>query len=104
MSADVSPRAELPPAWERLERAVREATLALGYWRRRAEEAEEEVAHLRAALETLVNDPAAGADDGGSDEATRLRAENAALRSRMAQAQKRVQTILVWLGALEARR
>ncbi len=94
IAADRAPRPELPAPWERLERVAGEVAVSVGYWRRRSQEAEEEVARLRRSLEEL-----AGAD-GSEDEIRRLRAENAALRSRMQQARTRVEVLLKRLGAL----
>lgn len=92
----------LPDVWMQLEREVEEAATALRGWRRRALEAEEEVSKLRHALEELASGREQGA--GASEEVRRLRAENAALRSRMAQARKRVTSLLGRLAALEGGR
>jgi chromosome segregation ATPase len=92
-------REELSAAWERAERAAQEAATGLGFWRRRAREAEEEVARLRGALEEL----AGGRQEPSADvreELRRLRAENTALRSRMLQARKRVAALMKRLATL----
>jgi chromosome segregation ATPase len=89
---------DLPRSWGRLEKVAEEASLALSYWKRRAEEAEDEVNRLRQSLEGLAN----GRDEPGSveEELGRLRAENAALHSRMLQARTRVNTLLKRLISL----
>lgn len=91
-------RPELPPSWQRLERAAQDASVAVGFWRTRAQEAEGEVLRLRRALEEL----AAGSAHPTPpvDELRRLRAENAALRSRMIEARKRVGALMRRLVAL----
>jgi hypothetical protein len=91
--------APFPAGWPRLERSAEEAALALALWKRRATEAEDDVRRLREALEEL-----AGERDGTPDaahEILRLKAENAALRSRMLQARKRVSALTSRLAALE---
>jgi hypothetical protein len=88
------------PEWERLERAAHAAAAAVAVWRRRAAEAEAEVARLRRELE-LVG--AAHAGDAG-DELRRLRAENALLSSRTGEARKRIRALMAKLSMLEARR
>lgn len=88
----------LPADWSRLERAVEEATVSLDRWTRRAQETEEEVDRLRRTLEELSS--RSGADDL-TQELARLRAENAALRSRMLQARKRISGLMQRLAALE---
>lgn len=95
---DVAPP-ELPAGWARLERASAEAAEALAHWHQRAVQAEQEVVQLREALES-VGGPAEQATDL-SEQVRRLRAENAALRSRAAQAHRRVTLLLRWLGSLE---
>jgi hypothetical protein len=91
------------PGWERLERAARVASSALEGWRRRAREAEAEVARLRQELEALTTlGPLPSAEAG--DELRRLRAENAVLVSRTAEARKRITGLLAKLAVLEARR
>jgi predicted nucleic acid-binding Zn-ribbon protein len=94
-----APRAELPRQWDRLERLVEEAAVVVGYWRRRAGEAEEEVVRLRRALEEVA---ATGQSLPGDlrEEVRRVRAENAALHSRLAEARGRVQGVLKRLLAL----
>lgn len=89
----------LPPEWKRLERTAEEAGLLLGRWVSRAREAEEEVQRLRESLEELA---ARGPQtEDTSDELRRLKAENAALHSRMLQARKRVATLMQRLASLE---
>jgi hypothetical protein len=89
----------LPPEWGRLERSGEEAALLLRRWVRRAREAEEEVERLRGSLEDVANPEAVSADL--HEELRRLRAENAALHSRMLQARKRVAALMQRLSALE---
>lgn len=98
IAADRTARAELPRQWERLERLAEEAAVAVTYWRRRSHEAEEEVVRLRRALEDLASQTQRSS--GPVDEVLRLRAENAALRSRMLQGRKRVQALLKRLSTL----
>ncbi|HSU14978.1 hypothetical protein [Longimicrobium sp.] len=89
--------------WERLERAARAAAAALEGWRRRAREAEAEVSRLRRELEELTTlGPLPSAEAG--DELRRLRAENAVLVSRTAEARKRITGLLARLAVLEQRR
>jgi beta-phosphoglucomutase-like phosphatase (HAD superfamily) len=91
------------PGWERLERAARATASALEGWRRRAREAEAEVARLRQELEALTTlGPLPSAEAG--DELRRLRAENAVLVSRTAEARKRITSLLARLALLDARR
>lgn len=90
---------ELPPQWTRLERRVEASAVALATWRRRALEAEEEVARLQQALDELAMEREQPSDL--RDAAKRLRAENAALQSRMLQARKRVNALLRRLATLE---
>ncbi|HEX8242663.1 MAG TPA: hypothetical protein VF541_04195 [Longimicrobium sp.] len=91
------------PGWERLERAARAAAAALEGWRRRAREAEDEVVRLRKELEELTTlGPLPSAEAG--DELRRLRAENAVLVSRTAEARKRITGLLARLAVLETRR
>jgi predicted RNase H-like nuclease (RuvC/YqgF family) len=98
VSADRARRPELPSQWERLERAVEDAALASTVWKRRALEAEAEVLHLRRALEDLASE---GSRPGDMDEELRrLRAENAALQSRMLEARKRAGSLMRRLLAL----
>jgi chromosome segregation ATPase len=89
--------------WERLERAARGAAAALEGWRRRAREAEAEVARLRHELEELSSLGPLPSSEAG-DELRRLRAENAVLHSRAAEVRKRIQALLAKLAVLEARR
>jgi predicted nuclease with TOPRIM domain len=90
-------------AWERLDRAARGAAAALGEWRRRALEAEHEVQRLRHELEQLTAMGPLPSDEAG-DELRRLRAENAVLTSRAAEARQRVSGLLARLSVLENRR
>ena len=91
------------PGWERLERAARAAASALEGWRRRAREAEAEVARLREELEALTTlGPLPSAEAG--DELRRLRAENPVLVSRTAEARKRITGLLAKLALLETRK
>lgn len=100
VDADATARAELPPEWARLERIAEAAAAEVVFWRRRAAEAEDEIARLRRTLEELAQ---TRQGDSGSDtqEIVRLRAENTALQSRMLQARKRVGVLLKRLSALE---
>lgn len=98
-----------PPAgWDRLEQAARAATDAVAEWRRRAREAEAEVARLREVLEEVSVSAYAAAETGGNggldEEARRLRAENALLRSRTEEARRRVADLLARLALLEGSR
>jgi predicted RNase H-like nuclease (RuvC/YqgF family) len=96
---------ELPPAWVRLEAAVEETVAALELWRRRAEQAEAEVTRLREALEMASLEAVSAEAPSATDAARqvrRLQAENTALRSRMAQAQRRIEALLSWTEALES--
>ena len=90
------------PSWERLEHAARGAAAALGEWRRRALEAEHEVQRLRNELEQLTSLGPLPSDEAG-DELRRLRAENAVLTSRAAEARQRVSGLLARLSVLENR-
>jgi hypothetical protein len=97
--AEKSRQVDALPGWERLELAAEAAVSALDTWRTRALEAEAEVVRLRTALEEAVADsPASGSD--ARDQLRRLRAENAALRSRMSQAHRRIGAMLEWTDAL----
>lgn len=91
-------RPELPGQWERLERAVEDAAVAVASWRRRALDAEGEILRLRRTLEQLAS--ARGEPLDAPAELKRLEAENAALRSRMQQARQRVSDLMTRLGAL----
>ena len=109
MSAAADPAAVHPdapaaeaPSWERLEHAARGAASALGEWRRRALEAEHEVQRLRTELEQLTSIGPLPSDEAG-DELRRLRAENAVLTSRAAEARQRVSGLLARLSVLENR-
>lgn len=90
--AERGDRPELPDHWGRLERAAEDAALALAVWRRRAVEAEEEVLRLRRVLEGVASDRTGPKDV--DEEVRRLRAENAALQSRMLEARKRVAALM----------
>ena len=96
--AERPPRVDLPASWSRLERVAQEAAVALSYWKRRSQEAEEEVTLLRRSLEGLASGREAAG--GAEEEVRRLRAENAALRSRMKQARTRVSSLLKRLAAI----
>jgi predicted nuclease with TOPRIM domain len=101
-------QAELLPSgdsagWERLERAARAAADSLAEWRRRAQEAEHEVQRLRSELEQLTSLGPLPSDEAG-DELRRLRAENAVLTSRAAEARQRISGLLARLSVLENRR
>lgn len=98
-AGDRAARTELPRAWERLERQAEEAAVVVGYWRRRAVEAEEETVRLRRALEEVAGGQQALPGDA-RQELRRVRAENAALQSRLAEARGRVQSVLKRLVAL----
>ena len=94
---------DLPPGWERLGDAVDETLGALAQWRRRALDAEGEVARLREAMNDLLKGSADG--DGASvEEVQRLRAENALYLSRIMEARKRVSALLERVAALEEER
>lgn len=88
--------------WERLERASRAAADALAEWRKRATEAEQEVQRLRTELEELTSLGPLPSDEAG-DELRRLRAENAVLTSRAAEARQRILGLLARLTVLENR-
>ena len=95
-----------PPAdtagWERLEHAARGAAAAVGEGRRRALEAEHEGQRLRSELEQLTAMGPLPSDEA-VDELRRLRAENAVLTSRAAEARQRVSGLLARLSVLENR-
>jgi predicted nucleic acid-binding Zn-ribbon protein len=99
LAGERPPRTELPRQWERLERLVEDAAEGVVYWRRRASEAEVEIARLRDALEEVASaaEPLPG---DLTAEIRRVRAENAALQSRLAEARGRVQGVLKRLVAL----
>lgn len=101
LPADAPAPAEMR-SWERLEHAARGAASALGEWRRRALEAEHEVQRLRTELEQLTSLGPLPSDEAG-DELRRLRAENAVLTSRAAEARQRVSGLLARLSVLENR-
>jgi hypothetical protein len=88
--------------WARLERAARAAADQLGDWRRRALEAEHEVQRLRTELQQLTAMGPLPSDETG-DELRRLRAENAVLTSRAAEARQRISGLLARLSVLENR-
>jgi predicted nucleic acid-binding Zn-ribbon protein len=67
-------------------------------WKRRALEAEDEVARLRRSLDELARDETVAGD--AHEAVRRLRAENAALHSRVAQARKRMTALLKRLETL----
>ena len=101
LAADAPTPAETA-SWERLEHAARGAASALGEWRRRAMEAEHEVQRLRTELEQLTSLGPLPSDEAG-DELRRLRAENAVLTSRAAEARHRITGLLARLSVLENR-
>jgi predicted RNase H-like nuclease (RuvC/YqgF family) len=88
-----------PAEWSRLERAAEESGMLLARWVRRAQEAEEEVERLRLALEELARERSGSEDT--SQEVRRLKAENAALQSRMLNARKRISGLMQRLAALD---
>ncbi len=101
IDAERDSRVALPKSWERLEKSVEESALSIAYWHRRAGEADGEVSRLRGSLEALASKRASeGAVAGEADELRRLRAENAALLSRIQQAHARVEMLLKRLVAL----
>lgn len=100
-SAKIAAVAEPPPEWAQLLRVAEEAAQNVRMWRQRALRAEAEAARLRTVLEQT--DTAAAANGGSASVAARCRAENEALRSRMAEAHHRVTLLLARLDALEAR-
>lgn len=95
--------AETDAGWERLERAARSAAIALDEWRRRALEAEGEVQRLRTELQQLTSMGTLPSLEYG-DELRRVRAENAVLTSRAAEARQRVTGLLARLAVLENRK
>lgn len=97
-AVDQGSSAESPPGWERLDAAAELALLALESWQARVREAEAEVVQLRDALEAAIDAGPVEAD--AREQMRRLRAENAALRSRMSQAQRRISALLGWTDAL----
>jgi len=97
-----TPSAGADAGWERLERAARSAAESLAEWRRRALEAEHEVQRLRTELEQLTSLGPLPSDEAG-DELRRLRAENAVLTSRAAEARQRIGALLGRLAMLENR-
>ncbi|HET6232163.1 MAG TPA: hypothetical protein VFE05_18965 [Longimicrobiaceae bacterium] len=88
--------------WERLEAAARSAAGTLADLRRRTADAEAEVVRLRAVLEDVTRD-AASSGEGDGAEMRRLRAENAVLLSRTAEARTRIAALLSRLAVLEGR-
>jgi len=82
------------PDWARLERAADDALSALDGWRSRALEAEAELSRLREVLEGIASEPLP------EEEARGLRAENAALRARMAEAHKRITRLVSRMSSL----
>lgn len=99
-AAEQQPSADLPPGWERLGGAVENTLGALSRWRRRALDAEDEVARLRQAMNDLLKGSPEG-DGAPVDELQRLRAENALYLSRIMEARKRVGALLARVSALE---
>ncbi|HUE95409.1 MAG TPA: hypothetical protein VMN39_02060 [Longimicrobiaceae bacterium] len=100
MSRGAKGESKLPAEWDRLEKAAEEAALTLDTLSRRGRETEEEVERLRRSLEeqAVVQTVASKKLTG---EVQRLRAENAALQSRMLQARKRISGLMQKLAALE---
>lgn len=88
----------IPGPWARLERAAQDASVVVASWKRRALEAEEEVARLRRSLEELAEADTSSEDE--REEIRRLKAENAALHSRLLQARKRVVAVLKRMDTL----
>lgn len=88
-----------PAEWARLDSAAEEAATLLGRWIHRAREAEEEVDRLRRSLEEYAGERSSTEDV--SQELRRLRAENAALQSRMQQARMRIGGLMQRLEALD---
>jgi phage shock protein A len=88
-----------PAEWARLEQATNDAVTLLGRWIQRARQAEAEVDRLRGSLEGLATTEGTASEDL-SQELRRLKAENAALRSRMLQARQRVDGLMQRLSAL----
>jgi len=80
--------------WARLERASDDALATLEGWRSRALEAEAELSRLRDVLEGIASEPLS------EEEARGLRAENAALRARMAEARKRINRLVSRISSL----
>ena len=89
--------------WDRVERAAQAAATALAEWQQRALEAEHEVQRLRAELEQVTAQGPLTTDEAAV-ELRRLRAENAVLTSRAAEARQRVTGLLARLSVLESRR
>jgi predicted RNase H-like nuclease (RuvC/YqgF family) len=89
----------LPQEWDRLARAAEDLSLSAAQWARRARDAEEEVERLRRSLEEVAGDREG--DPDVRQDLRRLKAENAALHSRMLQARKRVAGLMQRLAALE---
>jgi hypothetical protein len=87
-----------PPEWQRLERSAEEASSLLRQWIGRAREAEEEVERLRLSLEEVAE---RSTSEDAAQQLRRLKAENAALHSRMLQARNRVAGLMQRLAALE---
>jgi predicted RNase H-like nuclease (RuvC/YqgF family) len=88
-----------PSEWGRLERAAEDASALLVRWIERARQAEEEVERLRQSLEELAT--GRSVTDDAAQQLRRLKAENAALQSRMVQARKRVSALMQRLSALD---
>lgn len=89
-----------PQEWGRLERAAEDAGGLLERLVRRAHAAEEEVQRLRQSLEEVAEGRAITSDDT-AQQVRQLKAENAALRSRLLQARKHVSGLMQRLAALE---
>ncbi len=91
---------DFPQEWSRLERAAEDAGGLLERLVRRAHAAEEEVQRLRQSLEEVADGRAVAAEDT-AQQVRQLKAENAALRSRLLQARKHVSGLMQRLAALE---
>jgi hypothetical protein len=101
-AADPAEAASPDAGWERLERAAGSVAGALAEWRRRALQAEAEVVALRGVLEQVI--AASERQPGDDEELRRLRAENAVLKSRAAEARMRVESLLSKLAVVEGGR
>ena len=89
-----------PPEWSRLEQAAEDAGGLLERLVRRAHAAEEEVQRLRRSLEEVAEGRAIATEDS-AQQIRQLKAENAALRSRLQQARKHVSGLMQRLATLE---
>lgn len=87
-----------PPEWNRLEEAAESLARTSKRWAERARHAEEELERLRRSLEEFASGESAVGNL--AEETRRLKAENAALRSRMLQARKRISSLMQRLAVL----